>query len=673
MLYFKDKIFSDKPILKGLMFAIRSILVAALAFLLLGPVWKGFITKTDKPIVVYLEDISSSINTFTATEDLSNFKIKRDQFIEQLGDKFEVEEYVFGADLMPRKDSLLGMEKATNISQALEKMLESHSHQNIGAIVLATDGIYNQGYNPAYSKINSTTSIYTIALGDSTPSKDLFVQALQYPKVVYMGDKFQLDIEFGAYNLAGNSATLKVTNESKKVLLNKVVSINSDEVFERESVIIDAVNSGVQKYKVELSTNAKEDIASNNYQSAYVEVLDGRKNVLLLYAGAHPDIKALKAVIEENKNYEVTVNSIDRFSETIDAYDLIILHGLPSVKGDEKAKNIFRKIKEKGKSVAVVITESTDLNFLNAQQSVLKIKASGQKPNEVQGLLNSDFNDFQIPDGLTQALRNYPPLLCPFGEYEEGPNTKTIIFQRLDDINTGYPMVLVGQEGSSRIMFINGEGIWRWRMAEFAQNESTTNFDQLFNQLIQYVAIKEDKRKFRLLTNKSLIWENEPVLLNAELYNANYELINEPDVTLEVKDGEGKTYDFVFDKTLNAYSLDAGLLPVGNYTALARTSWSNENYNAAVKFTIREVQLETLNKQANHNMLYNLSNNTGGKMYTVNNMELVNAAIQENVNLKPVLYNTVKTTSLLHYKWIFFILLGLLSIEWVVRKWTGGY
>lgn len=655
------------------MFAFRSLTVATIAFLLLGPVWKGLITKTEKPIVVYAEDVSASIANFTPSGDISNFQNKRDGLLTDLNGKFEVESYVFGADLTSSKDSLPGLEKATNISNALEKVLETHSHQNIGAIILATDGIYNQGYNPSYSNINSSTSVYTIALGDTTPSKDLFIQSIQYPKVVYMGDKFQLDIEYGAYNLPKVNATLKVTDEQNKTLLNKVIAINEEEVFGRESVIINAERSGVQKYKVQVTTDATEDVTANNYQSAYIEVLDGRKNVLLLYAGPHPDIKALKAAIDENKNYQVTVNSIDRFKETVDGYDLVVLHGLPTKQGVESGKNLLKELKQKGKSIAIVITENTDLDYLNSQQNILQIKTTGQAPNEVQGLLNSDFNDFQIPDGLNQNLRNYPPLLSPFGEYEIGANTKTIIYQRLGDINTGYPLVAVGQADNARIMFINGEGLWRWRMAEYAQNESTTTFDQLFNQLIQYVAIKEDKRKFRLFVNKNLIWENEPVQFNAELYNANYELINDPDVTLEVKDGEGKSYDFVFDKTLNAYNLDAGLLPVGQYTATAATNWSDENYTASVQFTIREVQLEALNKQANHKMLYNLSSNTGGQMYTVGNMQNIMEAIQENVNLKPVLYNTIKTTSLLHFKWIFFILLGLLTVEWVVRKWTGGY
>jgi hypothetical protein len=672
-LYRKDKLFTDYTILRGILFACRTLAVAGIAFLLLGPIWKGLITKTDKPIVIYMEDISSSIATYTPPNDLQNFKEQKVKLLEELSKQFEVSQYQFGSTLSPITDTLPGNEKVTNISDAIDKMLEIHSYQNIGAVILATDGIYNQGASPVYSKVGNNTSIYTIAIGDTTESKDLFIQQLKYPRVVYLGDKFQLDIEFGAYNLQNNSAKIQVLDEKGNVVLDKSVAIPQDEFFGMETVVLGANQPGVQKYKVQITTSAAEDIATNNYQNAYVEVLDGRKSVLLLYQGPHPDIKALKTVIENNKNYQVEVSPIEKFTGALDKHDLVLFHGIPATKNSAKGKNLIAEAKQKGISMAFVVTDDTDLNTLNSLQSVLKIKPSGQAASQMQGLFNTGFNDFQLPNGLADAFRSYPPLNCPFGDYVEGPNTKTLVYQRMDNVNTGYPMIISGTEGKSRMMIISGEGIWRWRMEEFAKNGNSVIFDQLFNQIIQYVAIKEDKRKFRLFTGQQLIWENESVFFNAELYNANYELINNPDVSVVVKGDNGQEYTFVLDRTLNAYSLEAGLLPVGNYTATAQTTWANENFTASTKFTVREVQLETLNKQANHKMLFNLSDAGGGKMVNIPDMMQILEEVKANVNLKPILYNTVKTTSLLHFKWLFFILLGLLTIEWVARKWTGGF
>ena len=673
LLYFRDRLLNEHPIIKPILFLFRTVLLSGLAFLLLGPIWKGIISKTEKPIIIYLEDISQSISDFTSPSDLEVYHNNREGLYEDLSANFEVERYRFGAELAAWEDSLPGIATASNISSAINELLEMHSHQNVGALILASDGIYNQGFNPSYSNLSSSTSIYTITLGDTTESRDIFIQALQYPKVVYLGDQFQLDMEWGAYNLQGSDAVLRVHDESSQELYREDLNIDGDEVFGRESMVVDATHPGIQKINVSISTSAREDVAANNYSSAYVEVLDGRKNVLILYHGAHPDVKALKSVIDQNKNYEVKTSELSKFTATdlIDDYDLVVFHGLPTTQ-NANSSSVFQDCLDAGKSVILILTEASDLSLINSSQDLLSITGAGGQSNEVQALLNANFSDFQIPRGLVEAFLNYPPLLTPFAEYETGLNATTIVWQRLDDINTGYPLITYGRQDASRVMILSGEGIWRWRMMEFSRKGSTVVFDNFINQLIQFVAIKEDKRRFRLMVNKNLVWENEAVRFNVELYNANYELINEVDVRLTITDSEGKTFDFSMNKTLNAYSLDAGLLPVGAYTAVA-TSSSTENNNAIVKFNIREVQLESLNRQANHKVLYNLSASTGGKTHSSTDMATMRADIEQNVNLKPVLYNSERATSLLEFQWIFFLLLGLMSLEWFVRKWLGGF
>ena len=43
----------------------------------------------------------------------------------------------------------------------------------------------------------------------------------------------------------------------------------------------------------------------NNRQDVYVEVIDGKEKILLLALAPHPDVKALKSIIEKNENYVI--------------------------------------------------------------------------------------------------------------------------------------------------------------------------------------------------------------------------------------------------------------------------------------------------------------------------------------------------------------------------------
>lgn len=672
-LYHRDKLLAEYNILlKSALFLFRTLLIATLAFLLLGPVWKGVVTRTEKPMIIFLEDNSESVSEFTDPVELEAYRQQRDKMLASLERDYEVERYRFGSDLYPWNDSLPGHNKSTDLALSLKHVEENHSMMQVGAVILASDGIYNKGYNPSYASLSAGTSIYTIALGDTTSPRDMFVQSLQYPKVVYLGDKFQLDIDWGATRMKGVEASLRVTDDRGSVVLQKDLSIDKDEVFGKESVIIDADRPGINVFRVQLSGSA-DDVPANNGQSAHVEVLDGRKQVLILYDGPHPDVKAIKAVLEKNRNYEVEVSSARDFQGSTDNYDLVIFHGLPSIQPGGDITPLARKIISKGQSVAFIVSIGTDLERLNNLQPVVNINASGQAPNNVMGMVNRDFTDFNFPEGMSVMLANTPPMVCPFGDYTTGPSTKTILFQRLGDINTGDPLVAAGNDGTSHILVITGEGLWRWRMSEFAREEQTGTFDEWMSSLVQYVTVREDKRKFRLFVNRNLYWENENILFHAELYNANYELINEPDVTMTIRDSEGQAYDFAFDRSVNAYRLNAGILPVGNYSADAEVTWGGDKYTAQVRFTIREVMLETLSRQADHNLLYGLSESTGGKMYPGNEFGGMEEEIRSNINLKPVIYDSVRTTSLLQFKWIFFILLALVSIEWFIRKWLGGF
>ena len=51
-----------------------------------------------------------------------------------------------------------------------------YSNQNVGAVILASDGIYNEGSNPLYANFELNAPIHVIALGDTVPSRDVILK-----------------------------------------------------------------------------------------------------------------------------------------------------------------------------------------------------------------------------------------------------------------------------------------------------------------------------------------------------------------------------------------------------------------------------------------------------------------------------------------------------------------
>ena len=117
--------------------------------------------------------------------------------------------------------------------------------------------------------------------------------------------------------------------------------------------------------------------------------------------------------------------------------------------------------------------------------------------------------------------------------------------------------------------------------------------------------VKEDKSKFRIITQNDY-FENEEIQIKAELYNESYELVNEPEIKIELTENNGSKYNFTFGKTSNAYMLNAGLLPVGFYSYKAKAMFGEKEYIEHGKLNIKQLLLEANNTVANHQLLQNI-------------------------------------------------------------------
>ncbi|MBK8080019.1 MAG: hypothetical protein IPK25_06885 [Saprospiraceae bacterium] len=105
--------------------------------------------------------------------------------------------------------------KSTNFSNLFTYIDNQYADQNIGAILIHSDGIFNEGNNPLYMDAFINTPLYIVADGDTTQYKDVMVSDIFYNKIAYLGDKFTLQVDVKAYNAAGSFSKLIVESKNK--------------------------------------------------------------------------------------------------------------------------------------------------------------------------------------------------------------------------------------------------------------------------------------------------------------------------------------------------------------------------------------------------------------------------------------------------------------------------
>ncbi|HET6226944.1 MAG TPA: hypothetical protein VFF27_11735 [Bacteroidia bacterium] len=664
-LYFKDKKQKEVPVgRRRFMGILRFVAVTILSFLLLSPLIKTVKRTVEKPVVVIAQDNSESL---VAGKDSAfykkEYKEKLAALISKLQDKYDVKTYTF-ADRIKElfsTDSINYKEKQTNISQLFDELDTRYSNRNLGAVIIATDGLYNIGSNPVYTSSKMKTPVYTIALGDTTVKKDIILLKTEYNRIVYLGNDFPLEVVVNAKQLKGKSSTLTISKDNN-VLFSQVINFNSDAFIQTIPVLLQAKEAGLQHYKVKLSTLPEEMTFANNSNDLFIDVLDGRQKILILTDGPHPDVAALKEAIQKNQNYEVESYTLDAFDKPVKKYELVILYQLPS------NKNQIQKLRSDITAAGIPIwIFSGAAQVVDDDFSVSDI----QRSNACEPILEKNFPLFTLSDQLRQGISDFPVVACPFGNSTAGSNN-VLLYQRIGNIETKTPMFMFNANGESKRATFIGEGIWRWRLQDFAAHGNHNLTDELISKTVQYLSVKTDKSFFRV-KGKNNYPENEPVELEAEVYNESYELINTPDVNIVIIDASNKKFPYAFSKTVNAYRLNAGVLSVGEYTYEAKVKVGEKLLTQKGQFSVSALQIELTNTVADHQLLYSLAKNHGGELIYPQQLEQLAEKLQAREDVKSVSYSEKKLDDLLNLKWIFFVILGLISLEWFIRKRNGVY
>ncbi len=674
-MYYRDTTFRERAgRLNWLLGIVRTLAVTFLSLLLLSPLLKSLVTETKKPIVVIAQDNSESILSAMNKEDSTRYRQQIEQLTSDLSEKYELKTYSFGDEVREGLEFSF-TDKVSNTSELLNELYEMYSNQNLGAVILATDGIYNQGSNPVYASTKLSVPVYAVALGDTTLKRDISIKKIYHNRIAYLGDKFSIQVDVSARNCAGTRSKVKVyrinDDGSDTRLKEESFSIKTNDFFTTKEIILEADRSGVQRYRVSVSRVKDEVTGLNNRKDIFIDVLDARQKILLLAEAPHPDLSALRQTLEQNKNYEVSIAYAGNLKDNVAGYDFVVLHQLPSV--NNNISTILKEMDSRKIPRLFIAGNLSNITELNKVQSVLNLSANTKNNNDVAGTVASGFNLFTIEENIAKELPKFAPLVAPFGEFSASPDASVLLHQKIGSVETKYPLLVFGEERDIKTGVLAAEGIWKWRIFDYLQHKNHNIFDELISKSIQFLTVKEDKRKFRTSVSKNIFDENEAIFFDAELYNQSYELINEPDASLTITDGKSKDYNFTFTKTNRAYTLNAGYFPVGNYTYKARINTQGKELTSTGKFSVQPIELELFETTADHRLLRLLSEQYGGEVVYPDSLTVLPRILNNKEDIQPVLYSTSKTRSIINLKWIFWVLLGLLGIEWFFRKFYGGY
>jgi len=670
IMYFRNKENSELSKNQvGLLMSLRFLSFFIIAFLLLSPFIKTLKKITRNPVIITAWDNSSSIlSTPDSVSIAAEIAQIRDRVKNELSSKYTLVEYSFGqrAKLL---DKLNFEEKRTDYSEVISAVINNHFNENIGALILVGDGIYNQGKNPLNQLSEVNFPFYTVGFGDTTEVVDSRIQDIRVNRTSFSGNKFPVEIDAQFSKLKGTPIQLSVIHDNQEIA-SVIVTPPNQNYFYTHEFILDAGEAGLKHFTVKTKIVENERNTKNNQAGFVINVLEKKQKILILSNGPHPDIGAIKNTLDLQTTYDVSVFTEEPYPANISEFNLLILNQLPT--SGKSADDIVKNAQNNRIPILFIVGSKTflpQLNALSQGAAVLPLAGSGE---EAQATLNTSYATFNLSDDFKELLSRFPPLQVSFADYELDAGFTPLFYQKIMNIETAKPLLATGTINGRKTGFIFGEGIWRWRLYNYYANQNHALFNELVNQLVQYLALRQNEDNF-IVDFKPVFAETEEIILKAEVYNDAFERIKSEEVKIKIQNTANEEFEFTFDVRDEEYILNAGYLPTGDYTFSASVDIAGKTYNETGSFTITPVNFENLDLRANHNLLYQLANESGGGFYAPNQSEQLISDLQNNNRLKATSYFQEMINELLNLKWLFFVVLLLLTVEWFLRKFWGIY
>lgn len=647
------------------LFVLRGTGIFLILLLLIGILLQSIRFRSEKPVLAILVDQSVSMLNYG---DSADFRASILPFLTdaemQLAEKMDIAVIPFSSEV---EDTITASfaGKTSDISKAFRHVRESFLHRNLGAVLLVSDGNFNQGLHPRFELEKfDFTPVYALAVGDTLTKRDAALVNVSANQIAFQGNIFPVKVEAIATKLQGKNLTVTI-EQGSRVLAEKTILLASNAVAFSETFQIQASGKGVQAFVVRLNVNEKEYTLENNLRTVYIEVLDSKRKVLILSGGINPDIGALQSVLQKDKNTDVEMLLFKDVRE-IPRADLIILHNPVN----PYSQPIWTAVKNGETPFLVIAGTSGDVNQYNQLELGMSGVAQG-KFDAAFASVSSEFNLIRFSDEFKKRMVEFPPLSVPFARNftEIG---SSLLYQRIGSVKTERPLLSVVERGGRKYAVLYGEGIWRWKISEYNKYQNNQAFEELWDKLLQYLTVKRNTEKLRVFPPVQ-VSDRDELVFRAEFYNDAFQLITEPNVQLVLADASAKKLaDYSFSARNADYVLNIGKLTGGLYNWKASTTYNGKRYEKEGDLVVSEVSQEKIKLTADYGVLNELAEMHKGKFLTWKERNQALTDLQSREDIQSVRFEESAFSNLLDYKWILFLICALFFAEWVIRRWYGS-
>lgn len=669
---------------------------AALFFLLIlifEPLLSIVSHTVQKPVLAVLVDNSKSMTMTDAGGNRAQQlrTLLADHDLRALAPNGEVRVATFGTKVRElvsfSPDSLTLDDDATDMSAALRAVADARERQNIGAVVLISDGNYTLGQNPLYLADAVSIPVFTVGIGDSTEQKDVLITKLLTNDVVYNETEVPVDVTIKSSGYANENVDVILSEGGKELKRSQVkLQEGTREYAVRLSYVPEG--EGVKKYTVRISHLPGELTVANNQRTFLARVLKSKLRVLMLAGAPSPDLSIIKQTLREDRNLHVrslTQKSSTAFYEQesvstlLDSADCLVMIGFPSSTTSDATVELIRAaIARRLLPVLFVNGRLIDERKLASFSALLPFSAAAASTNEQFVFAEPVAAQRLHPvlatntDEGVESWKRLPPIFKMQTTYRAKPEATVLATVRINTVVTGEPLIAIRNVNRQKTLAITGYGIWRWRL--MAQGNPRTErllATFLFNS-IRWLTTRDDARPVRVTPTKPAYAQGEPVEFLAQVYDASAQPLDNAQVKVSLRQS-GKEFEVALRPIGNGrYEGTLEGLSKGDYTFSAAATLEGQVLGEdRGRFSVGELDLEFQDTRMNVQLLRQLAARTGGEFYLPSELPRLRTALAARASFAPREVRYAHERELWNWPYALALVVLLFAVEWFVRKRHG--
>ena len=601
-----------------------------------------------------LVDNSSSI-TFFKKDSLVHAILQNFKTHKKLNKRFDINYYSFG-NLFQQSDSFSFDENQTDISMPLERISKIQKNAS-NAIVLLSDGNQTIGNDYQYTSIKDP--VFPVVIGDTTKFQDVKIAQINVNRYSFINNQFPVESILQYEGTQTIKLRYSLENNGK-IIFSERINFSEKNNSHILKTFIKASKEGTNFFtsKIEYLENEKNVV--NNSKNFSVEVIDKQSEILIVSSFYHPDLGALKKAIESDKQRKVTIRIVDNKNIQLNNYQLVVLY-----QPNNKFNIIIDQLNSNKSSFMLITGSKTDWLFLNNKSLGINKKNINQLENYSARFYNGFLNFSQKNIGF----ENLPPMIDYYGETTVSIPHQTLLYQSINGFSSQNPLLATANHNNQKKVFLFGEGIWKWRSSSFLKNDSFQYFDEFIGNLVQYASNKKIRNRLDLDIT-SFYNANSSIQIGAFYVDENYQFDDRATILFTIKNKNSKKKQtFPFSLSGSSYQLELTSLEAGEYEYTIEVD--GRNISKKGTFKVNEFLVEEQFTNANSYKLELLAQKTAGKLYFEDKYRLVIDDLTNDTRFSTIQKSKKTIDKLVNWQWLMLLIIGLLSLEWFIRKYIG--